>query len=159
MCSYLYFVYHRDSNRPRHALQTHSFTHCITAVGLSLNQLSVCLNSEMGLLSCMYYFHITAWNSWLCFIQIHISSPPRVWVSLPGELLCSSPSSFIPYFLVYVNRSKAFWAPRQSMMIKHHAQSMTLKRSNIPYKCISHRRNSRNEEIHFWSQWPHVFSL
>lgn len=35
-----------------------------------------------------------------------------VWVSLPREFLYSSPSSFIPYFLVYVNRSKAFFRLR-----------------------------------------------
>lgn len=108
-------------------------------------------------LSCMYYFHINAWYCGLYFIQIHIGSPPSVWVSLPRECL-------LLYFLFYplfscVCKQKHFWAPRQSMMIKQHARSITLKRSNIPYKCISHRRDSRNEEIHFWSQWPHVFSL
>ena len=117
---------------------------------------SNCLHSKMGLLNCMYYFHSTAWTSWLCFIHIHLSPPPSVWVSIPGEFLHSSPSCFIPYFLVYVNRSKAFKAPRQRMMIKHCTWSMTLKRSNSPYTCISHRRNSRNVKIHFWSQWPHV---
>ena len=46
----------------------------------------------------MYYFPITVLNSWACFIQIPISSPPSVWGSLPRESLCSSPSSFIPLF-------------------------------------------------------------
>lgn len=112
----------------------------------------------MGLLGCLSYFHRAAWNSRLCFIHIHIISPPSVRVSLPGELLFSSPSSFISYFLVYVNRSKPFWAPRQSTMIKHHARSMTLKRSNILID-VFHKTGTAEMKKFTSGANGHMFSL
>lgn len=108
----------------------------------------------------IYLYIYIYWNGWLCFIQIRITIATLFWSLAPWRASLSPfPFSFISYFLVYLNRNKPFWAPRQSPVIKHNTRSMTLKRSNIPYECISDRMNNRNEEIHFCSQWPHVFSL
>lgn len=83
------------------------------------------------------------------FIWFHISSPPNVRGSPPGEFIHSSSSSFIPYFLVYVNRIKTFWGfeAKSGWSNAVHDQWLGRDLTRLIHVAVSHWMSSRKGDF------------